>query len=155
MATRRGAEHPPLGSAFPEAANGEVYGPSGRRCYTPAVAGRLAGKTRRWATGLEAFQEDGGHRRRFIDATMFEELGVAEGWWPPGGPPSVDDWQTIAREQERDLESLRASNESLTAEVDRLRAELERTMADKARALKMVADLANMAKHPPPAQATA
>ncbi len=155
VATRRPEKHPPLGSPFSEALNGEVYGPNGRRCYTPAVAGRLAGKTRRWANGIDAFQEGSGHRRRFIDAKTFEEPGVAEGRWPPAGLPPVDDRQTIAREQERDLETLRASNESLTTEVDRLRCELERATADKARALQMVADLANMAKPPPPVQSTA
>lgn len=147
-------ERPQPGAPWPNGEHGEVVGPEPTyaRCFTPDVAGAIAGRSSKWARGLAArgkvtgYRESGGHKRVFLDAASFETFGSREGWWPPPLPPAELDWQALAAQQEKDLEGLRRrllelqeEHATTKAHVEALRAELDDT-------LSMVSRLAEMAR---------
>lgn len=144
-----------VGNPHPEAAWGEVIGPPearSRRCYTPAVAGALAGRSERWARQLvsdsvvDGYREAGGWNRVFLDAESFESLGGRRGWWPPAEPDGKREWQELASSQERDLDVATARIKELAGRISSLEARLRVAERDRDEALSMVESLASMAK---------
>jgi hypothetical protein len=119
--------HPSTGRPYPEAENGEVYGPSGARCYLPLDAARLAGRSSaNWAKKLirdgavMGEYEEVGHKRVFVVADGFDRLALEKGWGSERSVAEDRDWQAIAVQQERDLEAAREREKEATNEIDRL-----------------------------------
>lgn len=143
------------GGPWPEAQYGEVYGPSGERCYLSKQAGRLAGgKTDKWAKGLLSSnvvageKEVSGHRRVFLHAASFEAYGRQEGWWPPTAVPgdsAESTWELLLR-QGSDLEQVRKELAEALHERDRLRREIASITTSNNELLEMVERLARMAR---------
>ena len=149
------ATPPRLAAPWPNAKHGEVYGPTGDRCYLPKQAGLLVGKSDRWARGLvasravEGWREQGGHGRIFLKAASFEAYGQREGWWPPVELPTAsaesETWELLMR-QGRDLEEVRKELALVVVERERLEAENLALKTTRAELYEMIERLARMAK---------
>lgn len=144
------------GTPWPDAQYGEVASPSGQRAYLAPHAAELAHRSPRWATDLarsdNAVRAEQGHilgrqggRAWFLLADDFEEYLRTQNSWPPQAhsPGDGPDLEQLVQLQGVDLEVARRENAELKDEVTRL-TRINNQLLDQ------IAQLAQIAKAPPP-----
>ena len=148
------------GAPWPDGIYGEVVSPSGRRAYLAAQAGRLAGRTARWATELasrhESIESERGHivgRKGadawFLIADSFEQHLRTIGAWPPQQREPNQDWQQLFLLQGADLEAARRRERELEARVERLEQDWNELLNTIAALSQTIGSLSQVSKAPP------
>ncbi|AGM31609.1 hypothetical protein MASS_1p0049 (plasmid) [Mycobacteroides abscessus subsp. bolletii 50594] len=145
------------GAPWPNGEYGEVTSPSGRRAYLAAQAGRLAGRTARWATDLAsrnpAVESERGRivgRKGadawFLIADSFERYLHTLGAWPPRAEQPEQDWQHLFLLQGADLEASRSREQELEAQVKRLQQDRDELLDTIATLSQTIASLSQVSK---------
>lgn len=149
------------GAPWPNGEYGEVISPSGRRAYLAAQAGRLAGRTQRWATDLASRQDSPVDSERghivgrkgadawFLIADSFEQFLQISGGWPPTNHEPAQDFEQLLMMQGADLEASRRREQELQAKVDRLEKDRNELLDTIATLSQTIASLSQVSKAPP------
>lgn len=151
----------PAGAPWPGGEYGEVISPSGRRAYLAGQAGRLAGRTQRWATDL-ASREDSpidserghivgrkGAEAWFLIADTFEQYLQTAGRWPPVNKEPAQNFEQLLMLQGADLEASRRREQELQAKVDRLEMDRNELLDTIASLSQTIASLSQVSKTQP------
>lgn len=150
------------GAPWPNGEYGEVVSPSGRRAYLAAQAGRLAGRTPRWATELanrhdSPVESERGHivgrkgaEAWFLIADSLEQHLRTIGLWPPtANQQPTQDFEQLLMLQGADLEASRRREQELQAEVERLQQDRNELLDTIATLSQTIASLSQVSKAVP------
>lgn len=150
------------GAPWPNGEYGEVVSPSGRRAYLAAQAGRLAGRTARWATDLASRADSPVDSERgrivgrkgadawFLIADSFEQHLRSMGLWPPTTQQAAQDFEQLLLLQGADLEASRRREQELQAKVERLEKDRNELLDTITALSQTIAALSQVSKAPPP-----
>jgi len=125
------------GRPWPDAAHGEVVGPTGARCYKANTAAGFFRKTdrqfRNWLKNKEKYPElrlDGSSDHPYyLLADGVEELAKRLSSWPPPtialpDPLDEDAWPELFERQGRDLEAERQARKSVESDLSQAKTDL-------------------------------
>lgn len=149
------------GAPWPNGEYGEVISPSGRRAYLAGQAGRLAGRTQRWATDLASRRDSPVDSERghiagrkgadawFLIAETFEEYLQTVGRWPPANQEPAQDFEQLLMLQGADLEASRRREQELQAKIDRLEKDRNELLDTITSLSQTIASLSQVSKAQP------
>ena len=151
----------PAGAPWPNGEYGEVISHSGRRAYLAGQAGRLAGRTQRWATDFASREDSPADSERghivgrkgaeawFLIADTFEKYLQTVGRWPPANNEPAQDFEHLLMLQGADLEAARRREQELQGKVDRLEKDRNELLDTITSLSQTIASLSQVSKASP------